>query len=344
MCGVAIVRNPGPGPAPLLASGLLLLLLTGCRPAPPAATSASQTPQPPSPPPLEFRWLTAGEAKVAGGFLADSGNLATRRAFLAVYRKAAQEPARLREQSAVRALLRLWELNRVARVTGLSAGEVREAVGLAGHKRPLVATHQPGGQAPEGCRAVAPAALDRDARSLLSVARPDGGNYAQFVYGWLHYIVTVDDPGLLDPNLPLTCEGTVEPLSAAAFITLRDTITGEPRAGWQTAAALVHEAEHVRWYHQVAGRDPRLLLPLPDERNAYRGMFLFLQAAQRLAARRGPSSAAAAAAIAESMQLRRNVLREANRLLGYPEDDLSDRHDLAVSDEILRISPAQCSK
>lgn len=321
----------------LLASGLLVLL-TGCRPAAPPAATAPPTPPPPPPPQLEFRWLTTAETTAAEGLLDAPRSAPAKTAFLAAYRRTRVDLKQASGSSIVGVLLRLWEWNRAVRVAQLSAAEVRAGVGLAKAKAPPSYHRAPTMDQPqEGWRLATPATFDADVRKVLRATKAEGGSYADFVGRWLRYTVVVESPGLLDPNLPLRCEGTVEPLSGTAFITERDAITSQRRPAWKIAAALVHEAEHVRWYYEGAGDDARRLLPLPDERNAYRRMFLFAKEV-----RLGGVADSDRALVAQDMQRWRGIVQQANALLGYPADDFSVRTDLNVSDEALRTDPVVC--
>lgn len=323
----------------MLASGVLLLL-AGCRPAPPPTTTPPPTPQSPPTPKLEFQWLTPTESSAAEGLLAAPGSQPARKAFLAAYRQTWQDLRQAEGSGIVPVLLRLWEWNRAVRVAHLSAAQVRAALGLTTTKAPP--SYHPKAtmdQRQEGWRLATPETFDADVRGLLKASRDDGGApYTGVARQWLRYIVVVDRPDLLDPNLPLHCEGTVEPVSGTAFLTENDAITGQRRAAWRIAAALIHEAGHVQWYYEKAGQDPRLLDPVPDERNAYLGMFEFGRAVMQ-----SGGAGTDHEGLAQQMEQWRGIVRQANGLLGYPADDLSVRSDLNVSDEVLEEDPVTCA-
>ena len=322
-----------------LASGALLLLV-GCRPAPPPAAPAPEPPPTPAPAPqIRWQWLNTAELQATEALIAaaDQGPLAAdapeRKAFLKAYAAAFAElsPADAPVLSIVR---RLWELGAAARRAHLSAGEVRRAVGLGKATAPPSAGKASAQQPVPGARLVSLDALAPQVRKLLQAAQRDGKPTTAFVQQWVRRVAIVEDPAFLSPDLPLKCEGAVETLTGTVFLTERDAITGETRPPFKAAAALVHEAEHVRWFYTVAGDDPRMLFKAPDERNAYRGMFLFLRDV-----RLNPAAAADASALEADMQKWRGILAQANTLLGYPADDLTPRHELLVSDEALRTDP-----
>lgn len=327
-----------------LASGALLLL-AGCRsaapppaqPAPPAAAQPLPLPQ--------WAWLTTDESEAVNALitLADQGPVAAeaveRQAFLKAYAAAFHE---LATAPPLPVLRRLWELESAARRARLSAGEVRRAVGLAQASAPPPVQDDGPGQPVGGARLMSLRTLDPAVRRLLQAGQYGGQPAADFLQRWVRRVVIVTDPAYLSSDLPLKCEGSVEVLSGTVFLTATDQITGQARPPWKVAAALVHEAEHIRWFYAVAGDDPRYLFKAPDERNSYLGMFTFVRDLRTTAAGRAAASVDAAS-LSEEMQKWRGYIGQANTLLGYPPDDLTRRKDLTASDEALRTDPVNAS-
>ncbi|MCE5240063.1 hypothetical protein LLH23_16500 [bacterium] len=318
----------------------MLLLLVGCRPAPPPTTTQ---PAPSRPAVPRWQWLHPDELQATEALIAvvDRGAVAAdapkRQAFLKTYAAAFAE---LSEANApvLPVLQRLWELGMAARRARLSAGEVRRAVGLGKAAVPPAARHATREQPVLGVRLLSPGMVDPAVRRLLRAVKTGEGSYAGFVSRWVRRVVIVEDPAFLSPDLPLKCEGAAEVWSGTVFLTARDPITGQPRPPWKVAAALVHEAEHIRWAYAVAGDDPRLLYKAPDERNAYREMFVFLREV-RLSPSGRAGGATEAAAISADMHRWRAVVERANTLLGYPTADLSQRTEALVADEALMTDP-----
>ncbi len=266
-----------------------------------------------------------------------AADAAERKAFLRAYAAAFAE---LSEANApvLPVLQRLWELGMVSRRARLSAGEVRRAVGLGKAAVPPAARHATPEQPMPGVRLLSPGMVDPAVLRLLRAVKGGEGSYADFVSRWVRRLVIVEDPAFLSPDLPLKCEGAAEVWSGTVFLTPRDPITGQTRPPWKVAAALVHEAEHIRWAYAVAGDNPRLLYKAPDERNAYRGMFVFLREV-RLSPSAHAGGASEAAIIGADMHRWRAVVERANTLLAYPVADLSPRTDLLVGDEALMTDP-----
>jgi hypothetical protein len=333
-----------------LASGVLLLAV-GCRPATPpegVQMPAPPTATQPTPLPLpRWEWLKAPEAAAANALItiADRGPVPKeapeRKAFLKVYARAFAE---LSDPTAPQlpVLQRLWELQSASRRARLSAGEVRRAVGLGKAPVPPPAKGLDAEQPRQDARLLSPAALDPVVRKLLQAANPGGKSYADLVDRWVRRVVIVENPAFLSGELPLTCEGSAEVLSGTVFLTARDAITGQPRPPWKVAAALVHEAEHMRWYYAVAGDDPRFVYKAPDERNAYLGMLGFVRDLRQTPAGRD-AVAADSASVNGEMQKWRGFIQQANTLMGYPVDDLSPRSDLKAPDAALQTDPVEAS-
>ena len=285
---------------------------------------------------LDLRWGTVAELEASQAFLDAPTSAAAKQTYLAAYRQALRDLKQAPAASVLPVLRRLWELNRVSMATRLSAAEVREGVGLTAAKAPP-AYHSPAAvhSQQKSWRLASPATFDADVRKLLRATKNSQGTpYTEVVGRWVRYIVDVQEKNLLDPNLPMVCEGIADPLVGTAFIMEIHPITGRRRPVWKIAAALVHEAEHARWFYEKAGRDPRLLFAVPNERNACRAMFLFLRDV-----RQSGAAGAEGQAIVEDMQAWRETIRTANGVLGYATDDLSVRTDLNVTDEVLMADP-----
>lgn len=316
---------------------------------------------PPPPVPTEdagphFRWLEAHEREAAEELVA-SGRTASHEVeqFLGLYDAACRELPVAEANERATVLFRLWEFGRAARLAGLSARQVLDAVrerqsgletrpaGWQGHyggdgaARSLVSPPA-SGSVPSGDCVIRPLEeLDEEVISLLRLARPSKGrSFWESMAESVRHVVLLSDAGGLDPELPMTFMGTAEPLSRTVFLAPRDAVTDEPWPAWLLASVLVHEAEHIRWYREVAGDDPLLLRPLPDERNAFRQMHLFLRRLRQVT----PTSAAEAAKIEAEARKLGQLLHKANGLLGYPAGDFGERTDILVDEEALLTDPS----
>jgi hypothetical protein len=107
----------------------------------------------------------------------------------------------------------------------------------------------------------------------------------------------------------------------------------------------VHEATHLDWFYRPeVSKDPRLLLTLPNERNANAVMADFLEG---LLQAQEPEVAAYVAQHSAEIERRLSELRSivalANERLGLPRDDDAEYVQLpeAIADEVLRkdLSP-----
>jgi len=137
------------------------------------------------------------------------------------------------------------------------------------------------------------------------------------------------------PGVPLEVCGSSEPLTRTLILSAATYVDLTPKPEWSVAAVAVHESAHVAWFHRPeVSRNPRLLLPVPNERNAFAVMAKFLDG---LLAVKDPTSAAYvaqhAAEIQQELAQAREQVANANQRLGLPPDDQAEHPGLAEKPE-----------
>lgn len=145
------------------------------------------------------------------------------------------------------------------------------------------------------------------------------------------------------PNCPMDVCGSSEPLSRTLILSPVSQIDLAPKPDWSLAAVAVHEAAHIAWFHRPeVSAEPRLLLPVPNEREAWRQTAQFLRGLLRSAHPEvRPYVQAHAAEIRAMLQQARDYVRRANRVLHLAEGDEARRTGLptGVPEAALRALP-----
>ncbi|MGC9318962.1 MAG: hypothetical protein ACP5KN_13095 [Armatimonadota bacterium] len=172
----------------------------------------------------------------------------------------------------------MWDLSGLAHATMLSPAAILEETGLTGQGPsgpPAIATDPSLQQLPEP-----PNDVPTGFWNLLEgVTVEPGGErtFADFVRDATRTIyLTVDLPDW-SPVCPLNVCGSSEPVTRTLILLPAKYIDFQRKAAWEVAAVAVHEAAHIQWFHRPeVAEDPRLLLPMPNERNSWRIMARFM--------------------------------------------------------------------
>ena len=244
-----------------------------------------------------------------------------------------------------RRLRLLWDLCGVAHATTISPETIKQAVqweepevpaGLVAE--PITAgeaSHRPVRVRPDGLPGLTWRLLD----SVVADASRDS-SFADFVSANARQVYLT--PELVDwsPSCPLEVCGSSEPLTRTLILMPVRYVDLSPKPDWSLAAVAVHECAHVEWFHRdEVSDDPRLLLPVPNERNAWRVMAQFLRGQQDVSSPPAREYVQKhAEPIRESLSRAQEQMRGANRILGLPEDDELERLELppGISDSALR--------
>jgi len=254
-----------------------------------------------------------------------------RRRFLSLYAQAYRD---LTTEAAVsdydRRLRLLWDLCGVVHATTIPPGDVKQALGW---QEPRVADASPG-----------PPAAMAEARDRPLRTRPDrvptlvlqllqslpvdpsgGATFADFVSTNVREVYLTPQLVEWSPVCSMDVCGSCEPLTRTLILVSAGYVDLAPPAAWSLAAVAVHETAHIEWFHRPeVSRDPRLLLPTPNERNAWRLMVRFLRGLLRERPQTVQSHVRTnAAAIRKMLQRARKELQKANRALHLPVDDES---------------------
>ncbi len=249
----------------------------------------------------------------------------------------------------------LWDLCGLAHATLIPPGVIKQAVNWT----------EPAGAGVERTGELVPAqARDRPVRarveqlparvlSLLrgvKLASPAGITFADFVSA--HAREAYLTPNLVEwsPVCSLDVCGSCEPLTRTLILTSSSYVDLSPKPDWSLAAVAVHESAHIAWFHRPeVTEDPRLLLPIPNERNAWRLTATFLQGILRteVSSPLRPHVRTHAGEIRKMLQQARGEVRRANRALRLPEEDQSLRTVIArdVSERDLGLAggrPGAC--
>jgi hypothetical protein len=127
------------------------------------------------------------------------------------------------------------------------------------------------------------------------------------------------------PSCPLEVCGSCEPLTRTLILAPVGNVDLAPKPDWSLAAVAVHEAAHIAWFYRPeVSRDPRLLLVVPNEREAWRLTAQFLRGLLRCAVPEVRAHVQThGAAVREMLQRARDQVGRANRVLGLPPQDES---------------------
>ncbi|MEA3401574.1 MAG: hypothetical protein U9R79_10075 [Armatimonadota bacterium] len=234
----------------------------------------------------------------------------------------------------------MWDLAGLAHATMLSPAAILEEADLTGQDGsgpPTIATDPSLQQLPEP-----PTDVPARFWELLEAVtvEPDGTRtFADFVRDTARSIyLTVDLPDW-SPVCPLNVCGSSEPVTRTLILLPAKYIDFQRKAAWEMAAVAVHEAAHMEWFHrQEVSEDPRLLLPLPNERNSWRIMACFTEG---LLAIDDPAlKAHVSEHEAEIRQRLEDALASvaiANETLGLPEDDRSEVVEIPEGVELAEL-------
>lgn len=239
----------------------------------------------------------------------------------------------------------LWDLCGLAHATMIPPELIKQAVEWQEPERPenvlskpiaaTDASHHPV-RLPAGC-------LPGVACTLLESVTFDasqGLSFADFVSANARQVYLTPQLVEWSPSCPLDVCGSSEPLTRTVILVSASYIDLSPKPDWSLAAVAVHECAHIQWFHRDdVTEDPRLLLPVPNERNAWRIMAQFLRG---LADISSPTERQYvrehAGAIRKELSRAEEQVRRANTALGLSEDDESERVELpaGISESDLR--------
>jgi hypothetical protein len=224
----------------------------------------------------------------------------------------------------------LWDLAGVAHTTGVSPAEINRACAW---QEPPAAAALAGPPVVLAELRTTPLliALERLpalTRQMLTETRldtPGGQSAAELVAQAARGIYLTPQLSQWSPSCPLDVCGSSEPLTRTLILTPVGQVDLAAKPDWSLAAVALHEAAHVAWFHRPeVSRDPRLLLPVPNEREAWRQTAQFLRGLLRSASPElrqhvqttGPD-------IRAMLQRSREQVARANRVLRLAESDES---------------------
>jgi hypothetical protein len=267
--------------------------------------------------------------------------------YAAVYRAhvtAADDTAGLDQR-----LRRLWDLSGVAHATALAPAEIKRVSAWTEPPPAVAAAAAPPVvlSALQSTPALVPLERLPDlTRQLLAEVRldaPDGPLAMALVAGAARAVYLTPQLSGWSPGCPMDVCGSSEPLTRTLILTPVSQVDLAPKPDWSLAAVAVHEAAHLAWFHRAeVSAEARLLLPVPNEREAWRRTAQFLRGLLRST---HPAVRAAAQAhttdIRTLLQQAHGQLRAANRVLGLPDGDESELTVLSpeLSESALRVLP-----
>ena len=323
------------------------VFLCGCGP-----TGPSEPPTPPLPvqPPLTAR---AGPTPHHYPTLCkDPDRQSVLEAYLAAWRQSAKVPNQLAVERAHllalyadayrdvitdpdrpgydRRLRLLWDLCGVAHATMISPAEIKQAVAWQESPATAAIPAEPVllVEARNHPLRLAPNRLPRQVLQLLGSVPKDavgGSTYADYVAATVHTVYLTPQLAEWSPACPLDVCGSSEPLTRTLILVSANYVDLAPKPDWSLAAVAVHEAAHIEWFHRPGvSRDPRLLLPAPNERQAWCLTAQFLRALLK----DGPPPvqpyvSTQAAALRQMLIQACGEIRKANRVLHLSEYDES---------------------
>jgi hypothetical protein len=338
---------------------LSLVALAGCRPARQAPPPAAVPPRPAAqgPAPQHYPTLASDPARkaVLTEYLqawrardqAPQDFAAARSRLLDLYAEAYHTLAAAAPGPEYDTQLRLlWDLCGVAHATAISPKLVREAVHWQEPPEFKRAPLEEADPAREPLRLRLQDLPGRTWALLQAVPQePDGkASWADYVAAQARQVYLTPALAEWSPNCPLEVCGSSEPLTRTLILAPVSYVDLAPKQDWQLAAVAVHEAAHVAWFYRPeVSQDPRLLLPVPNERQAWRLMAQFLRGLRQVA---DPTLRAyvesQAQPLREELAHAREQLRQANLALGRPEHDQEECTELpaGISQETLRGAAA----
>jgi len=162
------------------------------------------------------------------------------------------------------------------------------------------------------------------------VGRDGSQTYADYVKQQVRQVYLTPQLAEWSPASPLDVCGSSEPLTRVLILVSASYINLAPKPDWSLAAVAVHECAHIDWFHSPeAHKDPRLLLVVPNERNAFARMASFLRGMLSI---KDPELKAYVdrhrADIQQKLIEARERVVSANGLMGLPENDESELREL----------------
>jgi len=239
----------------------------------------------------------------------------------------------------------LWDLCGLAHVTTIPPNDIKGALGW---QEPQTAAADPGEavsiiDARDQPVRIRPARLPKLVLRLLRSVPADptnGTTFADFVSANAREVYLTPQLAEWSPACPLDVCGSGEPLTRTLILASVSYIDLSPKPEWSLAAVAVHECAHLDWFHRPeVSRDPRLLLPVPNERNAWRMTIFFLRGLLRAGSPSlRPYLRIHGTAIRKMLHQAREEVRKANRHLQLPGNDESMHLTLppGISEEVLR--------
>ncbi len=257
-------------------------------------------------------------------------------ALLSVYRDAYAGLPKAADAAAYdRGLRVLWDLCGVVHSTALSPEVVKHGIDW---QEPAV--YEGSGDAEVSLADAVSAPLRTALESLphrclallraVPVDAAGGSSYYDLVADQARQVYLTPQLPEWSPSCPMDVCGSSEPLTRTLILASASYIDLSPKPDWSLAAVAVHEAAHIAWFHSgEVEADPRLLLPIPNERNAFAQMAAFLRGMLSL---RDPELKAYVDQHRKAMQdglvEARGRVTAANALLGLPANDESEHTEL----------------
>lgn len=242
----------------------------------------------------------------------------------------------------------LWDLSGVAHTTLLSPAEIKRlsawseppAAAAAGAPPVELSTLQ---TTPARVALERLPAMTRRLLTAVSLDAPGGLNAADLVIAAARAVYFTPQLAAWSPGCPMDVCGSSEPLTRTLILTPVSQIDLAPKPDWSLAAVAVHEAAHIAWFHRPeVSRDPRLLLAVPNEREAWCRTAQFLRGLLRSNDPEVRAYVQAhAPAIRGMLQQARDQVRRTNRALRLADGDESVLSALpeGLSETALRALP-----
>lgn len=229
----------------------------------------------------------------------------------------------------------LWDLCGVAHTTTIPVGDIKQAIGWKEPKTPAGLAEREVALAdardkPVRARLESLPAMCRRLLRAVPVGRDGSQTYADYVNKQVRQVYLTPQLAEWSPASPLDVCGSAEPLSRTLILVSASYIDLAPKPEWSLAAVAVHESAHIDWFHSPeAAKDPRLLLVVPNERNAFAQMASFLRGVLSI---RDPELKSYVdrhrAEIQQKLMDAKGRVTSANVLMGLPENDEAEHRQL----------------
>jgi hypothetical protein len=233
------------------------------------------------------------------------------------------------------ALRVLWDLAGLTHATAVSPAAVQKALGSVGADSILREAAAPADmdafRQGSGPQLISIDGLPEAVKSVLdavpagSGADADGPSCLHMVRDRVKAIYLTTELAQWSPACPMDVCGSSEPLTRTVILAPVSVVDLAPKPAWSLAAVLIHESAHIAWYHSArVSEDPRLLLPVTNERQAWIATANFLRGLQRRGAETpGLLPRSQTADIRKMAAQARTQIQYCNRVLGRTPGDES---------------------